>query len=404
MYKSTYKLTKLGFLFSALPSLSGKSLLCSQLFKSNMSSLRSAYIVLLLAGGVGVATSAPNPMPGSEINYPGASTTSAFVAKEPYAVNVQGALKTIQLWGYPRKNDFSGNVPFVNSGTNYPDPATIQAWSSSTGTSVQIGSEMTNSGLYGRVDKQTFGTTPVTMVRYNKGDGITLGTCRSQLNSWIIPSRTHTRWELEVAFGKADGVNDWTLTPTGASPVLVWQMHSMTQGNPPLAIVVDTDSKDPTKLMISFMQRVGGATSPQLIARVNGISRNTMVPIVLDAFMDERNTANGGKGLLQIWVNNVMVLDKIGPTRDAGAGENYWSTNTYLFNEKSPYPYTRSTFWKTARMLVFPVGATSTPVGTTSTADTTAPSVPTNFAATAPDSTNVNLSWSASRDNVGVAG
>jgi hypothetical protein len=268
---------------------------------------------------------------------------------------------------------------------------------------------MTNTGLPGRVDKQSFGGTPVTMVRYNKGDGVTEGKCRTQLNSWIVPSRTHNRWELEVAFGKADGVNDWTLTPSGQSPVLVWQLHSMTQGNPVLAIVVDTDSNDPTKLMLSLMQRSGTQKFPVAISVVNGIPRNTMVPIVIDAFMDERETAAGGKGLVQFWVNNVMVADKTGPTRDAGAGENYWSTNTYLFTEAAPYPNTRATFWKTARMLVFapgvnsPVGTTTTPTGTTSTSDTTVPSAPANFAATAPDSTKVNLSWSASTDNVGVA-
>jgi hypothetical protein len=361
------------------------------------------YLLLLLAGGAGAVASAANPMPDSEISYPGASATSAFVAQPPYQVNAKGTLTTVDLYGVPRKNDYSGNVPFVNPETNYPDPATIQAWSSSTGTSVNIGSNMTNAGLYGRVDKQTFGTTPVTMVRYNKGDGITEGKCRSQLNSFKNPSRTHNRWELEVAFGQADGVNDWTLTPTGQSPVLVWQMSSMTQSNPPLAIVVDTDSQDTTKLMLSLMQRVGTQTYPQAIARVNGIPRNTMVPIVIDAFMDERDTANGGKGVVQFWVNNVMILDKIGPTRDVGAGQNYWSLDTYLFTEANPYPYTRATFWKTARMLVFPPGV-NTPVGTTSTADTTAPSVPTNFAATASDSTKVNLSWSASIDNMGVTG
>lgn len=44
----------------------------------------------------------------------------------------------------------------------------------------------------------------------------------------------------------------------------------------------------------------------------------------------------------------------------------------------------------------------STPPPTTG--DTTAPSTPTNLSATAPDHTKVNLSWSTSTDNVGVAG
>ena len=41
---------------------------------------------------------------------------------------------------------------------------------------------------------------------------------------------------------------------------------------------------------------------------------------------------------------------------------------------------------------------------TTSPADTTPPSAPTNLSGTSPSSSQVNLSWGASTDNVGVAG
>ncbi len=48
-------------------------------------------------------------------------------------------------------------------------------------------------------------------------------------------------------------------------------------------------------------------------------------------------------------------------------------------------------------------GGSATPASTTP-ADTTAPSIPGNFTATAAGSTGANLSWSASTDNVGVTG
>jgi fibronectin type 3 domain-containing protein len=48
------------------------------------------------------------------------------------------------------------------------------------------------------------------------------------------------------------------------------------------------------------------------------------------------------------------------------------------------------------------LSAASNTASATTPADTTAPSAPTNLTATAPSSTTVNLSWTASTDNVGV--
>jgi chitodextrinase len=363
----------------------------------------TVFIILLLAGGMSVALADPLPMPNSEVDYPGASANSAFVAKEPYLVNIRGTMIAIPLWGASRKNDFSGNAHFVNQETGRTDPAQIQAWDPVFATSFTpylTGSynlnddKITNAGFPGRVDKRILNGSTVTMVRYNAGDGITGGKCRSQLNAYAIPPRTHVRWELEVAFGNPDGVNDWILSPTWKSPVLFWQMYSMNQSHPPLAANVDTDLNDPTKLMITFFQRVGTATQPTEIVRVGGISRHTMVPIVIEAFLDERTAANGGKGLLQISINNTLVLEKTGPTLSSGTNSHWWSLAMYLWNDSLPSPYTRSSFWKAAKMTVFPMD----------TLDRIRPSAPLNLTATAPDSTKVSLSWGASTDNVAVTG
>ncbi|WP_292433597.1 fibronectin type III domain-containing protein, partial [Methylobacter sp.] len=223
-----------------------------------------------------------------------------------------------------------------------------------------------------------------------------IGHPRSQLNAYAIPPRTHVRWELEVAFGNPDGRNDWTLTPSGTSPVLFWQIHSMNQHYPPLAANVDTDSSDPTKLMITFMQRVGTAASSTEICKIKGIPRHKMVPIVIDAFLDERSNSNGGKGFLQIWVDNTLAVEKAGPNLASGPNPHWWTFGVYLWNQKQAYNQTRAAFWKTAKMMVFPVSASTM-------ADTTPPLVPGNLAATS-DSSKANLSWRASTDNVGIAG
>jgi hypothetical protein len=366
-------------------------------------------LFLALTSLSGLAASAL-PVPDSEINYPGASTTKAFVAIEPYTVNIQNVSKTISLEGASRSHDFSGTVPFVNPATNKNDPYVFQAWSS--GLVNWHGSQIKDTGVPGRIDKAIFGSDPVTMIKYNAGDDIAIEKCRTKLGTFPVPPRTHVRWELEVAFGKADGVNDWVLTPSahwsstgidnGGSPVLFWALTSHSQSNGPLGFDVDTDELDPTKLMIMVGQRVGTATKKTEIARIHGISRHTIIPIVVESFLDERAAANGGKGLLQIWINNSLVLEKIGPTLALGTEPHYWSIDTYLWNEPNPYHYSRATFYKTARMMVFPAGmSTAEPAPAV---DTTAPSAPANLAATTPDSSKVNLSWSTSTDNVGVTG
>jgi len=330
------------------------------------------------------------PMPNSEVNYQGASATQAFTAITPYNVNIQGKMVNIPLWGGSRSYDYSGNVPFIDPSTGFSNPNTMQAWAPlfpntfnpilpgdyTLGTSL-----ITNSGFPGRVDKETINGIPVTMVRYNAGDNITVGHPRSVLNGWTVPPRTHVRWELEVAFGNADGTNDWFLTPTGESPVLFFQVHSTNQSNPPFQANVDTDQNDPTKLRIIFLQRVETATTPSQIAIVNGISRHSFVPIVIEAFLDERPATNGGKGLLQIWVNNTLALQQSGPTLALGPNPHWWALASYSWAQTAPYSYTRAVFFKTARLLVFPAAPLS---------------APTNLTATAGSSTTVNLSWTAS--------
>jgi len=291
-------------------------------------------------------------MSGSEIHYAGASPTHAFTAMEPYEINIMGALVTSKLGGKARTHDFSGATSFVNPQSGAPDPAVIQGWDGTANTSVNLASvQISNAGLPGRVDKRN----NLTMIRYNASDGITGGTCRTQLVSYPIPPRTHVRWELVVAFGAADMENSWVLTPPKQSPVLFWEVKSPSGGNPSLSAVVDTDpSAQSQYLMLTFYQKGGKAPAIAPIAQVSKIPRTTMIPIVIEAFLDERERIDGGKGRERIWVNGTMIADVQGPTLTWGPGEHRWVLAEYLYREPQPYVFTRASFWTTARMMVFP--------------------------------------------------
>lgn len=293
----------------------------------------------------------PN-VPDSEEHYRGASSGSAFTALEPYEINVMGVRTTVNLYKASRTSDYGGTVPFVNPKTRKADPAQLQGWDPMLGASRNVnGNDINNDGLPGRVDKRL----SFTMVRYNRGDGITEGKCRTQLNSYAIPPRTRARWELTVAFGSNDGENNWILTPPKMSPVLFWQVKSSSGINPSMSAIVDTDPDDPTNsLMIAFTQRGGKASIVKSIAEVHGLRRNTLTSIIIEAFLDEREISEGGRGRELIWVNGKLLIDAEGPTLTWGPGIHNWSLSMYLFNESVPYTYTRASFWKEARLIVFP--------------------------------------------------
>ena len=319
-------------------------------------------------------------IPDSEIYYSGASPVKAFIASEPYILNIMGVKKTISLYGAPRLYDFSGDVPFVNPRTGKANPFMLQAWNSKfansfvpplSGAYDLENSQITDSGFPECIEKKTIQGKRTTMVRYNGGTGITEGRARSQLNSFPVPPRTRVRWDFEVIFGNPDGKNDWALTPTthwvensagewviapGGSPVIIWQLSAWK--NPGIASMnmeVDTDADNASKLMLRFTKKGARERKATDLAAVHGIDRYTPVAVAIEAFLDERETRAGGRGAMQIWVNNQFIAEHTGPTLTEGPGEHTWQLNAYLYNEPEPYMNTRAVFWRTAKMRVFPV-------------------------------------------------
>ena len=179
------------------------------------------------------------------------------------------------------------------------------------------------------------------------------------------------KWEFAVSFGANDSENNWFLTPPKKSPVLFWQTKTRAIGNPSMALIVDTDPNDPNdSLKISFNMRQGTSTGIINAGNIGGIKRNTINYITVETFLDEREIVDGGLGLTRVWVNGKLIVDRFGPNLGSVAHNpilpsndfSYnWSPGVYLYMEGLPYAHSRASFWKTARMFVYPSSLTALP-------------------------------------------
>jgi hypothetical protein len=376
-----------------------------------------AYLLALCLASAAVAaapTPTPNPQapfPDSEISYvPEASfdPSKAFTATLPYQLCINGKISTQPPTFYyqPRTFDFGGAAPFINPKTGVNDPYLIQAWNPTSakhenyygsGHPYAIPAGGFPEHIEKRPDPIIDPANPnapketVLMIRTVKGDGVpkpgngvTVGDpVRSQLVSYPIPPRTHARWDLSIAFGDGgqseNGKNAWIVTQSSAGhPVLFWQLKSAAQGSPPLSAIVDTDPdpKHPGKLALTFW-RTTGPKIDNIVTRgkllvVENISPGTYIPITIEAFLDERDTTPAatipptpaGKGRIRIAAGG-QTVDFIGPTLARGDLEHSMDIGAYAYFDKSTAAdykseYTRATFWKAARMVVYPKPSSDT--------------------------------------------
>lgn len=143
----------------------------------------------------------------------------------------------------------------------------------------------------------------------------------------------------------------------------------------------------------------GGGSTPD-----NGGNVNTTAPSVPTDLTATAASSNS------ITLNWTASTDDVGVTgykifRD-GAQISTSQTNSFSdagLISSTTYTYTVSAYDTAGNNSAQTSPALSTTLAT-GTSDTTVPSVPTNLTATAVSTTQINLSWSASTDNVGVAG
>jgi hypothetical protein len=299
---------------------------------------------------------APSSAPGAGGSAPPAAPAAldvpgqVFVARPPYRPAIGSTVSAIDLAGRARRFDFGGSAPFVNPQTGAVDIATVNAWNEITGRGeVWTSNTIGPAGVGARVYKRG----GYTAVGYFSGDGIVEGTLRTQINSYPIPSRRRYTWDLVVRFGGATLEDAWVETARGEAPATIFQVKAPGLP-PPLVMAVDTDPRDPSRLMLHFDIRTQSRQPARRLGQIGGIEPGADTKVVVDGFLDEREPSGGGQGYWRISVNGVPVVQYQGVTVQRDAYRPYnWSVGCYMYNNTQPLPFSRFTYWRQARLLAW---------------------------------------------------
>ena len=295
---------------------------------------------------MGLVFGLPSLGNGANLVQPDLTAKKVFVATPPYAVLVNGTTTPINIANKPRTFDLVSNA-FINPATGVADAACLMAWNPPY---VSVcNSQITNAGIPGHIEK--VGTR--LMVRTVTGDQPVGGKCKAELGSYPMPNRKKVYWDTEVQLGSTEPGKAWALTKNAVSPTMISQIQAEDGINPSLSIVADTDSLNPARLALSFNWRGGKAPKTTTVGRVNNLSPNVPVRIVMEAYLDERETANGGQGYWRAWVNGALAASVVGPTLSSMAKLPHdWRLDAYMANDPCPNDQNRVTYWSRAKILV----------------------------------------------------
>ena len=309
---------------------------------------------------------------------PNLSAKKTFVAISPYSVLVNGTEQTVQIYNAPRTYDFVGD-PFSNPNTGLPDIAAMLSWRSDPAEPLtQRGAGITADGKPGHIEKLDSRRLMLAVVAGDEPSSWVV--CKSQITSYAVPSRQKVYWDYIVQFGSPmqdqdpaqdpDKQTQWDLTAPGTHPVMISQLKpSSFTGYTPLSIYVDTDTRHPSKLLLSFTMRKGVQPAKLTnVGKAHNLERYVPVRIVQEAFLDERETADGGQGYWRAWVNGALIVNEVGPTLAATSGlpadpsqpvttPHQLSLSSYPYNDPytdkpCPNEFNRYTYWYRAKMLV----------------------------------------------------
>ncbi|MDO8413561.1 MAG: hypothetical protein Q7S51_07220 [Gallionellaceae bacterium] len=261
------------------------------------------------------------------------------------AVRLNNSSFAVHVSSAMRQHDFGPSGGFVDAQTLVPRLATILTASGVGQTSLLSGNAIPRYGIPGRVE-----WTPSAVIMANyAGEGQPGKPYRAQATSYPLAPDVPLVWSLIFQLGDKNQ-HQWQLLPPGQDPALLWEVKAPGL-QPSLAMIADTDDLNPSRLMLFFSELAGNTTQVKKVATVHGLSPATPIDVRIEAVLDERGLADGGKGNWQVWVNGERVLDREGPTLSARANEPHqWSFGIYRYKTLCPSNIPRYSRWEKLRL------------------------------------------------------
>ncbi len=218
------------------------------------------------------------------------------------------------------------------------------------GTKVVLsGTGITIKGIPGRIEPTDKGL----KIAVKEGDGPFTEAIRTQISSFALPADQRLVWSLQVQFGSELPGENWSLTRSGVDPILLWQVKAPSL-QPALAMMVDTDDTDPTKLMLFFNIKPISTGAVQRVGTIRGLLPHKPINVVMEAILDEKTIQNNGNGFWQVKVNGQQVVNYSGPTLvSVATAPHQWMVGLYQYLTYGPASISRVSYWNSLQMLKF---------------------------------------------------
>ncbi|MES2207314.1 MAG: hypothetical protein V4525_11055 [Pseudomonadota bacterium] len=273
-----------------------------------------------------------------------------FCAAKSFFVRVNDALQFVDTAQSSRVYDFGITGSLVSDNTGNNNAAVLIA-AGNQGNIVLSSIKITNQGILGRIEPTEKGLKTAIL----KGDGCASESLRTTVSSFALPSDQQLFWSLQFQL-EDNTIDKWELTHSGTDPVLIWQIKAPGL-QPSLAMMVDTDEDDETKLMLFFNIKKNNESKIERVGTVKGLLPNQIVSVAMEVLLDEKEIENGGLGYWRVKVNGDLIVNYSGATLSHDATlPHQWIFGVYQYLHCGPSERSRVIYWRQAKLMAFYTG------------------------------------------------